>query len=179
MAKTLATRPFGRGKISVVVGDLTEESTEAIVNAANSSLAHGGGVAGAIVRKGGREIQQESFAKAPVPVGGAVVTGAGSLPCRWVIHAVGPVWGEGEEEAKLRRAVGSALARAEELGLTSLALPAISTGIFGYPKADGCRTIVAEVVRHLQAVAGSVADVRLVSIDDETASHFLAALNNV
>jgi O-acetyl-ADP-ribose deacetylase (regulator of RNase III) len=179
VAKTLATRPFGRGKISVVVGDLTEESTQAIVNAANSSLAHGGGVAGAIVRKGGREIQQESLAKAPVPVGGAVVTGAGRLPCRWVIHAVGPVWGEGDEEAKLRRAVGSALARAEELGLTSLALPAISTGIFGYPKAAGCRTIVAEVVRHLQAVAGSVADVRLVSIDDETASHFLAALTNV
>jgi O-acetyl-ADP-ribose deacetylase (regulator of RNase III) len=108
-----------------------------------------------------------------------VVTGAGRLPCRWVIHAVGPVWGEGDEEAKLRRAVVSALARAEELGVASLALPAISTGIFGYPKPEGCRAIVEEVARHLRAPEGSLADVRLVSIDDETASHFLAALNQL
>jgi len=179
MARVLASRAIGRGKVSVVVGDLTEEGTDAIVNAANSSLAHGGGVAGAIVRRGGEEIQRESLAKAPVPVGGAVVTGAGRLSSRWVIHAVGPVWGEGHEEAKLRRAVGSALARAEELGLTSLAMPAISTGIFGYPKAEGCRAIIEEVTEHLLRAAGSVTDVRLVSIDDETASHFLAALNNV
>lgn len=179
MARTLASRPFGRGEVSVVVGDLTEEVTDAIVNAANSALAHGGGVAGAIVRKGGEGIQRESFEKAPVPVGGAVVTAAGSLPCRWVIHAVGPVWGEGDEEAKLRRAVGSALARAEELGLASLALPALSTGIFGYPKAEGCRAIVEEVARHLRASEGSLTDVRLVSIDDETASHFLKAINQL
>lgn len=163
----------------MVVGDLTEEATDAVVNAANSALAHGGGVAGAIVRKGGEGIQRESFEKAPVPVGGAVVTGAGRLPCRWVIHAVGPVWGEGGEEAKLRRAVASALARAEELGLASLALPAISTGIFGYPKREGCRAIVEEVARHLRASEGSLTDVRLVSIDDETASHFLGALDQL
>lgn len=179
MARTLASRSFGRGEITVVVGDLTEEVTDAVVNAANSALAHGGGVAGAIVRKGGEAIQRESLEKAPVPVGGAVVTGAGRLPCRWVIHAVGPVWGEGDEEAKLRRAVGSALARAEELGVGSLALPAISTGIFGYPKVEGCRAIVEEVARHLRAAEGTIADVRLVSIDDETASHFLAALNQL
>lgn len=179
MAKVLASRGLGRGKISVVVGDLTEESTDAIVNAANSSLAHGGGVAGAIVRRGGEEIQRESLAKAPVPVGGAVVTGAGRLSSRWVIHAVGPVWGEGHEEPKLRRAVASALARADELGLTSLAMPAISTGIFGYPKAEGCRAIVEEVAGHLLKATGSVTDVRLVSIDEETALHFMAALNHV
>ena len=179
MARTLASRPFGRGEISVVVGDLTEEATDAVVNAANSALAHGGGVAGAIVRKGGEGIQRESLEKAPVPVGGAVVTGAGRLPCRWVIHAVGPVWGEGGEEAKLRRAVASALARAEELGLASLALPAISTGIFGYPKAEGCRVIVEEVTRHLLGPIGSLGSVRLVSIDEETASHFMAALNHL
>jgi len=179
MARILVSRLFGRGEVSVVVGDLTEEGTDAIVNAANSDLAHGGGVAGAIVRRGGQEIQRESLEKAPVPVGGAVVTGAGQLPCRWVIHAVGPVWGEGDEEAKLRRAIGSALARAEELGLTSLAMPAISTGIFGYPKAEGCRTIAEEVARHLRVQAGSLAEVRLVSIDDETASHFMVALNEL
>ena len=179
MARILVSRSFGRGEVSVVVGDLTEEGTDAIVNAANSDLAHGGGVAGAIVRKGGQEIQRESLEKAPVPVGGAVVTGAGRLPCRWVIHAVGPVWGEGDEEAKLRRAIGSALARAEELGLTSLSMPAISTGIFGYPKAAGCRAIAEEVARHLRAQAGSLLEVRLVSIDDETASHFMVALNEL
>ena len=179
ISKVLATRPVGRGQIAVVVGDLTEEATDAIVNAANTALAHGGGVAGAIVRRGGDEIQRESRAKAPVPVGGAVVTGAGRLPCRWVIHAVGPVWGEGGEEGKLRRAVGSALARAEELSLASVAVPAISTGIFGYPKAEGCSVIVDEVARHLQSPNGSLATVRLVSIDDETASHFVAALERL
>ena len=176
MVRVLANTVVGRGRVSVVVGDLTEEATDAVVNPANSALAHGGGVAGAIVRRGGEEIQRESWGKAPVPVGGAAVTGAGRLRCRWVIHAVGPVWGEGEEESKLRRAVESALARAEELGVGSLAMPAISTGIFGYPKAEGCRVIVEEVARHLRKPSGSVAAVRLVSIDEETASHFLAAV---
>ncbi len=179
MATVLATRAVGEGEVSVVVGDLTDETTDAIVNPANSALAHGGGVAAAIVRRGGEEIQKQSWAKAPVPVGGATVTGAGRLPCRWVIHAVGPVWGEGDEEGKLRRAVASALARAEELRVVSLAMPGISTGIFGYPKADGCRVIVDEVARHLREARGSVATVRLVSIDQETASHFLAALNTL
>ncbi len=177
MARVLRHVEVGRGAISVVEGDITEERTDAIVNPANSSLAHGGGVAGAIVRRGGREIQTESDALAPVPVGGAVATGAGRLACRYVIHAVGPVWGEGDEEVKLRRAVASALARAEGLGVTSLAMPAISTGIFGFPKARGCRLIVEEVARHLGSPGGSVVSVRLVSIDEETASHFLAAVD--
>ncbi len=175
MARVLLEVPVGRGAIAVVVGDLTEEPADAIVNAANSALAHGGGVAGAIVRKGGQAIQDESRTKAPVPVGGAVATGAGRLPCRYVIHAVGPVWGEGDEEAKLRRAVGSALAVAERLGLGSVAMPGISTGIFGYPKDEGCRVIVEETARHLRLPEGSVKSVRLVSIDDETASCFLSA----
>jgi O-acetyl-ADP-ribose deacetylase (regulator of RNase III) len=176
MNQDLLRRAVGRGEVVVVRGDLTEENTDAIVNAANSNLAHGGGVAGAIVRKGGDVIQRESREKAPVPVGCAVVTGAGRLACRWVIHAVGPVWGEGDEEAKLRSAVWSALDRAEELGLASVAIPAISTGIFGYPKAAGCRIIVEETARRLGAAAGSLRTVRLVGFDEETASHFLEAL---
>jgi O-acetyl-ADP-ribose deacetylase len=176
MGRLLASTAVGRGEVSVVLGDLTDEETDAIVNPANSALAHGGGVAGAIVRRGGDEIQRESWARAPVPVGGAAVTGAGRLRCRWVIHAVGPMWGEGDEEGKLRRAVASALASAEDLGVTSLAMPAISTGIFGYPKAEGCSVIVGEVARHLRRGGGSVATIRLVSIDEETASHFLAAV---
>jgi len=162
----------------VLRGDLTEQRVEAIVNAANSHLSHGGGLAAAIVRKGGQEIQTESWSKAPVAVGEAIVTGAGRLPCRYVIHAVGPRWGEGEEEAKLRRAVRSALARAEELGLASVALPAISTGIFGYPKAEGCRVIVEEVRSHLAQDRGTVREVRLVSLDEETAAAFVAGAQN-
>jgi O-acetyl-ADP-ribose deacetylase len=178
MDEVLAVKDVAGGTVEVVLGDLTEQEVDAIVNAANSHLAHGGGVAGAIVRRGGPEIQRESNRKAPVEVGGAVATGAGSLRARYVIHAVGPMWGEGDEEAKLRSAVRSALARAGELGLTSLAFPAISTGIFGYPKPEGCRVICQEVVAYLRAGNAGVRRVRLVSIDRETASHFVAALRS-
>lgn len=179
MSEELERIGVGRGEVVVALGDLTLEACDAIVNAANSALTHGGGVAGAIVRRGGEEIQRESTAMAPVPVGGAVFTRAGRLPCRSVIHAVGPVWGEGDEERKLRRAVRSALAVAEELGVVVLALPAISTGIFGFPKALGCRTIAEEVVSHLRAPSGSVREVRLVSLDRDTASHFSAGLRGL
>ncbi len=175
----LFTAHIGDRTLEVVQGDLTLQAVDAIVNAANSSLAHGGGIAGAIVRRGGEEIQVESYRKAPVPVGGAVVTGAGRLACRYVIHAVGPVWGEGDEEAKLRHAVRSALACAEELQLASVAVPAISTGIFGYPKAAGCRAIAEEVRAHLALPAASVRRVRLIAIDEETASHLLSAARAV
>lgn len=174
MGQVLWQQSVGCGQLAVVRGDITEEQVDAIVNAANSQLAHGGGVAGAIVRKGGRIIQEESSKRAPVPVGGAVVTSAGALPCRWVIHAVGPVWGEGEEEQKLRSAVRQALLRAEELPAATVALPAISTGIFGYPKAAGCRVIASECVAFLQD-ARHVREVRLVAWDEETAQHFLQA----
>jgi len=175
-AETIAASRVGEGSICVVHGDLTEERVDAIVNAANSRLAHGGGVAGAIVRRGGRTIQEESDRLAPVPVGGAVVTGSGSLPCRHVIHAVGPVWGEGDEERKLESAIESALTRAEELELASVALPAVSTGIFGFPKQAGCTTIVRTVMYHLDRAKTSLRLVRLVSIDRATADCFAAAL---
>jgi O-acetyl-ADP-ribose deacetylase (regulator of RNase III) len=179
MHEPLFSRSLPGGTLEVVRGDLTLEAVDAIVNAANSALAHGGGIAGAIVRRGGESIQEESYRVAPVPVGGAAVTGAGKLPCRYVIHAVGPVWGEGGEEAKLRSAVRSALARAEERGLVSVALPAISTGIFGYPKAAGCRVIAEEVRSHLELADHGVRLIRLVAIDVETASHLLDAARAV
>lgn len=133
--------------IEVRQGDLTAEDSEAIVNAANSRLAHGGGVAGAIVRHGGWSIQAESdrwiAEHGPVPTGQVAVTGAGSLPARAVIHAVGPVWqgGRAGEDELLRSAVWNSLARAEEMELASVALPAISSGIFGFPK-DRCAAIL-------------------------------------
>lgn len=133
-------------KIELVQGDITTMDVDAIVNAANEHLQHGGGVAGAIVRRGGRVIQEESDRIGLVPVGSAAVTGAGALPARWVIHAVGPRMGEGDEDRKLESATRAALERASELGARSVALPAISTGIFGYPL-DRCSRIMTRTVR--------------------------------
>ncbi len=161
--------------VRVVHGDLTEEAVDAIVNAANSQLAHGGGVAGAIVRRGGPEIQRESDALAPVSVGGAVITGAGRLPARFVIHAVGPRWGEGAEDDKLQSAVQSALELAHARGLTSLSLPAIATGVFGFPKARAARLIVDTLLGFLAAHPDS--PVRLVHVcnfDQPTVDVFAA-----
>ncbi len=179
MDQVLFSRTYAGALLEVVMGDLTLQAVDAIVNAANSSLAHGGGIAGAIVRRGGEEIQVESYRRAPVPVGGAAVTGAGRLSCHYVIHAVGPVWGEGDEEVKLRSAVRSALALAEDLRLASVAVPAISTGIFGYPKARGCRVIAEEARAHVAEPGRSLQVIRLVAIDAETASHLSAAARSV
>ncbi len=132
-------------------GDLTEEAVDAIVNAANSALQHGGGVAGAIVRKGGRIIQEESNRIAPVPVGQAAMTGSGSLPCAQVIHAVGPRWGEGDEEAKLANAGRNSFALAAQHNFTSIALPAISSGIFGFPKERCAEILVGEALEYLES----------------------------
>ncbi len=173
----LQSRQHGRCRLEAVLGDITELPVDAVVNAANTHLAHGGGLAGAIVRRGGQVIQEESNRLAPVPVGGAVTTSAGALPCRWVIHAVGPRWGEGEEQAKLCSAVRSSLDQAQQLGTVSLALPAISTGIFGYPKADGTRTIVNETISWLTKNTESVLElIQLAAFDQPTANLFAEAL---
>jgi len=166
------TRPDGR-VLRVVQGDITQEDVDAIVNAANEHLAHGGGVAGAIVRAGGREIQDESRQwvreHGNVPTGGAAITGAGSLKARYVIHAVGPVWGMGNEEALLASAVASALAMADEHGLQSISLPAISTGIYGFPKPLGAQVIVRAAQEYLNEHSdSSLREVRLCNIDRAT-----------
>lgn len=139
------TRADGGQLLRLVRGDMTEEAVDAIINAANSQLAHGGGLAAAIVRKGGRVIQEESDRVAPVPVGSAAITGAGALPARFVIHAVGPRWGEGDEDEKLRSAATAALQLARERGLERVALPAISAGIFGFPR-ERCARVLLETV---------------------------------
>ena len=137
-------------EIELVRADITTFAADAIVNAANSSLQHGGGVAGAIVRRGGSLIQEESDRIGFVPVGSAAVTGAGSLPANWVIHAVGPRMGEGDEDRKLRSATVASLERASEIGARSVAFPAISTGIFGYP-IERCAPIMLDAVRSFPA----------------------------
>jgi putative ATPase len=166
------TRPDGR-VLRVVRGDITEEDVDAIVNAANEQLAHGGGVAGAIVRAGGYEIQEESRQRVrehgDVPTGEAAITGAGTLKARYVIHAVGPVWGMGNEEALLAGAVKSALALADEHDLGSVSLPAISTGIYGFPKPLGAQVIAGAVQEYLDGHSdSSLKEVRLCNIDSAT-----------
>lgn len=119
--------------LEITQGDITEMDTEAIVNAANENLILGAGVAGAIRTKGGPSIQEECSRLGGTHVGGAVVTGAGNLKAKYVIHAVGPRMGEGNEDEKLKNATLNSLRRADEKGMKSIAFPAISTGIFGFP----------------------------------------------
>jgi O-acetyl-ADP-ribose deacetylase (regulator of RNase III) len=120
-------------KLRLVEGDLTEQTTDAIVNAANEALILGGGVAGAIRIKGGPAIQKDCDAIGGTYVGGAVITTGGKLKAKHVIHAVGPRMGEGDEDRKLRDATLNSLKLADQYKLKSLAFPAISTGIFGFP----------------------------------------------
>jgi len=143
-------RRIGQGTIRLVQGDITALECDAIVNAANSALQLGAGVAGAIRSKGGATIQQECDRIGGCPVGDAVATGAGTLPCRYVIHAVGPRMGEGDEESKLAAAAAAALHRADEQRLRSVALPAISTGIFGFPVERAAELLLQAAVDHLQ-----------------------------
>jgi len=124
---------IGNGILELLEGDITEMATDAIVNAANAQLQLGGGVAGAIRRKGGPAIQAECNRIGGTFVGGAVVTTGGNLTAKHVIHAVGPRMGEGDEDDKLRNATVNSLRVADENGLKSVAFPAISTGIFGFP----------------------------------------------
>ena len=131
-------------ELLLIQGDITEQDTDAIVNAANRELILGGGVAGAIRRKGGDSIQGECHRIGGAEVGGAVITGGGNLKARQVIHAVGPRMGEGDEDDKLGRATLNSLLLADSKGLKSIAFPAISTGIFGFP-ADRCARIMLEV----------------------------------
>ncbi len=163
---------FAAIRVRIVRGDITGAAVDAIVNAANSHLRHGGGVAGAIVRKGGQVIQEESDRIGYVPVGQSAVTGAGKLPAKYVIHAVGPRWGEGDEEAKLRSAVRSTLKLAEEKGVTTIAMPAISAGIFGFPKDRCAQIILREIAAHADN-AKTVKEVDLYLMDAETIDYFL------
>lgn len=134
-------KKIGQKVIRLVAGDITERGVDAIVNAANQRLQHGGGVAGVIVRKGGRVIQEESDRIGFVPVGGAAITTGGRLKAKYVIHAVGPRMGEGDEDEKLKKAINSVLSLADEKGIKSISVPAISAGIFGFPK-DRCAGIL-------------------------------------
>lgn len=138
----MESQTVARDRLRIVEGDITLLDVEAVVNAANKNLQLGGGVAGAIRRRGGPAIQAECDRLAPIEVGEAAITGGGNLKARYVIHAVGPVNGEGDEEAKLARATLSSLRIAAERKIKSLAFPAISTGIYGFPLQDCSRVML-------------------------------------
>jgi O-acetyl-ADP-ribose deacetylase len=166
-------------QLEIAQGDLTSEAVDAIVNAANDRLAHGGGVALAIVQAGGEVIQKESSAWVAqhglVKHASPAYTSGGQMPCRYVIHAVGPIWGEGEEDRKLEEAVTGSLDQAEALELTSIAFPAISTGIYGFPKERAARVFFDAILNYFrQKPASKLGLVRITLRDEETLTIFLA-----
>jgi O-acetyl-ADP-ribose deacetylase len=141
-------------EIEVRQGDITKLDVDAIANAANTELKHGGGVAGAISRAGGPAVQEESDRVAPIVLGEAVETTAGGMPSRWVIHAATMELGGPTSADIIRRATASTLAKADELGAKSLALVAFGTGVGGFPIAQAARIEAEEVRRHLDEGSG-------------------------
>lgn len=171
MNTSIFERDINNVKIKIIEGDITEEDVECIVNPANSYLQHGGGVAGAIVRKGGMVIQKESDEyirlHGPLPVGKATITSGGNLMAKYVIHTVGPRWGEGEEEEKLKRAIISVLDLASEKGIKSISIPAVSCGIFGFPQELGTKIIVDTVVEYIKTKEHPFKEIHLIGLGKE------------
>ena len=166
--------------LQIVQGDITTEEVDAVVNAANEHLQHGGGVAWAISKRGGPVIQKESDEW--IRQHGTVThthpawTSGGLLPAKYVIHAVGPVWGTGDEDAKLADAVSGSLRVADELELKSIAFPAISTGIFGFPKERAAKIILEVIDSYFKEnPLSGLKFVKLVLYDQSTVDVFLKA----
>lgn len=164
--------------IEIVHGDITTERVDAITNAANEDLWLGGGVAGSINSKAGPEVdmycKEYRSVHGKVPVGEVMVTAAGRLPCTYVIHAVGPEYREGQpNEDMLKHTVMSIFAKAEELGIGSLAIPAISSGIYGFPPHECAFIMLTALGEHLQATpATCLRQVRLININNDTVDFF-------
>jgi O-acetyl-ADP-ribose deacetylase (regulator of RNase III) len=173
-------RQFLDGRVAVIVGDITKQDTDAIVNAANSSLMGGGGVDGAIHRAGGDEILEECKAirrtRFPngLPTGEAVITTGGKLPALYVIHTVGPIYGrhDGKEAELLANCYHNSLTLAVEKNLTSVAFPAISTGVFGYPQAEAAQ-VASKTIENFLETDHQLKEVRLVFFQQPDAEAFL------
>jgi len=166
-------------KVEISICDITKDDSEVIVNAANSNLKHGGGVAWAIVREGGYEIQKESdeYVKkhGSVPTGEVAVTSAGKLKAKYVIHAVGPIWrgGKNSEDSLLFNAVYNSLKKADELGVESIAMPAISTGIYGFPKDRAAKIFgkaISKFIRDFKSTR--IKRIKICHIDEKSAEIF-------
>lgn len=162
-------------RIQIILGDITQQAVDAIVNAANAELLGGGGVDGAIHRAAGPQLMAECdkirAAQGGCPTGSAVVTKPGELPCRYVIHAVGPIWrgGQNQEDALLASAYRQSLQLAEGLTLQSIAFPNISTGVYGFPKGRAAQ-IVAKVMEEFALSVRSLTDIRFVCYDAENST---------
>ena len=164
-------------EIEVQQADITKLEVDAIANAANTELRHGGGVAGAISRAGGPAVQAESDERAPIGLGDAVETTAGEMPAQWVIHAATMELGGPTSAEIIRRATASTLAKADELGAKSLALVAFGTGVGGFPLEEAARIEIEEVRRHL--AQGSGIDRVVFAVHGEQAeSAFRSAMSN-
>jgi len=173
--------PTGQA-LQIVQGDITIEEVDAIVNAANEHLQHGGGVAWAILRRGGEGIQTESDEwiqkHGLVSHAHPAWTLGGALPAKYIIHAVGPVWGDGDEDKKLTDAVLGSLRVADELKCVSISMPAISTGIFGFPKDRAAKIIFSTIEKYFNETKDSnIKTVRLVLFDGATLQPFLNVLS--
>ncbi len=178
MSTVLAEKKFpNRQSLQIAQGDITLEAVDAIINAANEDLQHGGGVAWAIVKRGGDSIQLESDdwirTKGRVTHAQPAWTLGGRLPAKYVIHAVGPVWGDGDEDTKLAQAVAGSLRVADELKCESIALPAISTGIFGFPKERAAKIIFKTIKDYFSMADSSIQIVKIILFDQSTIDEFM------
>lgn len=170
-------RRFGNTVVTVQQGDITRLAVDAIVNAANTHLWMGGGVAGAIKRTGGDEIEQEAMRQAPIEAGEAVATGAGRLPCRYVIHAATMGQDLTTDGPTIRAATRASLRAADGLTLTSLALPALGTGVGGFPLDEAAQLMVEEITAYLRRSTG-LRSIILVGLNAEASEAFSQALED-
>ncbi len=172
---------IGKTRLVLLQGDITTQELEAIVNAANPQLTPGGGVSGAIHRAGGPEVTQAAAAirreKGPLATGEAVITPAGNLPAKWVIHTVGPVWhggGKGEPEL-LAKAYRSCLELAVARGIKTIAFPSISTGVYGYPVEEAAKVALSTIRDFLREHPGGLSEVRMVLFSQGDFAAYLRA----
>lgn len=175
---------MNKGKqIIIKKGDITEEKVDAVVNPANGQLIHGSGAAKAIVTKGGDEIQRESNViirkTGMIPTGKAVITGSGKLPCKFIIHTVGPKMGEGREKTKLKNAIWSALTIAELYNLESVSMPAVSSGIFGFPKDECADILLTTAAEFLDQKEINLKTIIMCNNDDDTYNIFLQKYDEI
>lgn len=175
------SRPIGSAALTLVQGDITRQNVDALVNAANSRLAGGGGVDGAIHRAGGPAIMAECRLIGACPTGGAVSTCAGNLSARWVIHAVGPIYHDGlhQESELLASAYRSAMEEAERLGAATIAFPSLSTGAYGYPVSLAAPIALNTVAEFLRQHHGLIREVRFVLFDGATLEAYREALPTI
>ena len=186
MEKQAAEVSINRTRLSVIRGDITQQATDAIVNAANPSLMGGGGVDGAIHRSGGPAILEECrqivYRQGRLPTGKAVITTGGNLSARFVIHTVGPIWhggNKGEESELLASAYQESLKEAAENKLSSISFPSISTGAYGYPVAQAAEVAIRTVVSFLKEQVISIKEVVFVLFDSATFESYSSALGEI